>query len=110
MDSHPQGGAEKRYHKVASVQEIKPGSGMSVEVDGDDVAIFNFDGEFYAINDLCPHRGAPLSEGFLDAGKVFCAWHCFDFNLKTGESATVPSLRVQTYEVKVEGEDVFILR
>ena len=98
-----------RYHKVARTGEISAGSGKKVEVAGDQIAIFNFNGEFYAIHDLCPHRGGPLSEGFLEAGKVFCPWHCFDFNLKTGECSTVPSLRVSAYEVKVEGEDVFIL-
>jgi nitrite reductase (NADH) small subunit/3-phenylpropionate/trans-cinnamate dioxygenase ferredoxin subunit len=100
---------EKHYQLVARIDEIMPGSGKRVEVDGNQVAIFNFNGEFYAINDLCPHRGASLSEGFLDAGKVFCPWHCFDFNLKTGECLTVPSMAVQAYEVKVEDDHVFIL-
>ncbi len=100
---------EKRYYKVADVHEVLPGSGKRVEINGDDIAVFNFKGEYFAINDLCPHRGASLSEGFLDAGKVFCPWHCFDFNLKTGECTTVPSIRVQAYEVKVEGDEVFVL-
>ncbi|MBK6798242.1 MAG: hypothetical protein IPG76_16060 [Acidobacteria bacterium] len=52
---------------------------------------------------------APLCEGFLDAGKVFCPWHCFDFNLKTGESETIPSMRVQAYELKIDGDDIYLL-
>lgn len=104
-----QNGGEKRYHKVATIHDVRPGSGISVKVDRDEIAIFSASGEFYAVNDLCPHRGAPLSEGFLDAGKVFCPWHCFDFNLKTGECTTVPSMRVQTYEVKIEGDDIYVL-
>ncbi len=98
----------RRAHKVAAVDEIARGSGKKVEVEGDEIAIFNFNGIFYAISDICPHRGAPLSEGFLDAGKVFCPWHCFDFNLKTGECTTVPSLSVRTYELKIEGDDILI--
>lgn len=100
---------EKRYYKVASAGEIAPGAGRMVEVAEREIALFNFGGEVYATSDMCPHRGASLAEGFLDAGKVFCPWHCFDFNLKTGECATVPSLRVQTYEVKIEGGEVFVL-
>ncbi len=100
---------EKRYHRVASAGEIAPGSGRMVEVAEREIALFNFGGEVYATSDMCPHRGASLAEGFLDAGKVFCPWHCFDFNLETGECATVPSLRVQTYEVKIEGGEVFVL-
>ncbi len=100
---------EKRYHKVASAGEIAPGAGKLIEVAEREIALFNFGGEFYATSDMCPHRGASLAEGFLDAGKVFCPWHCFDFNLKTGECSMVPSLRIETYEVKVEGDEVFVL-
>ena len=99
---------EKRYYRVASIGEISLGAGRVVEVGGEEVALINFNGEYYAISDLCPHRGASLAEGFLDGGKVFCPWHCFDFNLKTGECGTVPSLRVRTYEVKIVGEDIFV--
>jgi nitrite reductase (NADH) small subunit len=96
------------FYKVASVHEIAPGSGIKVEIGGNEIAVFHFNGGFYAIDDLCPHRGAPLSEGFLEDGKVFCPWHCFDFNLRSGESATVPSLRVKAYEIKIEGDDLFV--
>jgi NAD(P)H-dependent nitrite reductase small subunit len=109
MIAQNQNSGETRSHKVATVDEIARGSGKKVEVGGNEIAIFNFNGIFYAISDICPHRGAPLSEGFLEAGKVFCPWHCFDFNLQTGECTTVPSLNVRTYEVKIEGDDVLIL-
>jgi nitrite reductase/ring-hydroxylating ferredoxin subunit len=99
---------EKRYYRAASTGEIPPGTGRLVEVAGEEIALFNFDGAYHAVSDLCPHRGASLAEGFLDGGKVFCPLHCFDFDLKTGECATVPPLRVRTYEVKVEGQDVFV--
>lgn len=108
MDSDVAYDREKRYYRVASVCEIPPGTGRLVEVAGEEVALFNFNGEYYAISDLCPHRGASLAEGFLDGGKVFCPWHCFDFDLKTGECATVSSLRVRPYEVKIIGEDIFV--
>jgi nitrite reductase/ring-hydroxylating ferredoxin subunit len=100
---------EKQFRKVAQVGEIAAGEGKVVEVAKTDIAVFNFGGVFYATSDPCPHRGASLADGFLEAGKVFCPWHCFDFNLKTGECGMVPSLRVQTYEVKVEGDEVFVL-
>lgn len=101
--------SDTRLYKIATKDEIKPGSGKSVNVGRDTIAIFNFGGEFYALDDLCPHRGAPLCEGFLDAGKVFFPWHCFDFNLKTGESETIPSMRVQAYELKIDGDDIYLL-
>jgi NAD(P)H-dependent nitrite reductase small subunit len=100
---------EKRFHKVASASEVSPGAGKLIEVDEREIALFNFGGEFYATSNMCPHRGASLAEGFLEAGKVFCPWHCFDFNLKTGECSMVPSLRIETYEVKIVGDEVFVL-
>src|SRR5215510_7998090 len=108
MSSDAINNGEKRYQRVASVDAIPPGTGRMIEVAENDIALFNFNGQYYAISDLCPHRGASLAEGFLDVGKVFCPWHCFDFNLKTGECGTVPSLRVRTYEVKVEDQDIFV--
>lgn len=100
---------EKRYHRVGTLSEIRPGAGMSVQIGRDVIAVFNFGGEIFALNDLCPHRGAPLCEGFLDAGKVFCPWHCFDFNLRTGECTMVSSMSVAAYPVKIDGDDIYIL-
>jgi NAD(P)H-dependent nitrite reductase small subunit len=100
---------EKSYRKIADVGEVPPGAGVRVTIGNDEIALFNLNGEFYAINDLCPHRGASLSDGFLEQDKVFCPWHCFDFNLKTGESQVASHLRVATYPVKVEDGGIFIL-
>lgn len=100
---------EKSYHRVATITEVPPGSGIQVTIDHEDIALFNQAGEFFAVNDLCPHRGAPLNEGFLDQGKVFCPLHCFDFDLKTGACGMAPHLSVATYPTKTENGDVFIL-
>ncbi len=100
---------EKSYRKVAVATDVPLGEGIKVTVDDEDIALFNRSGEFYAISDLCPHRGAPLSEGFLEQDKVFCPLHCFDFNLKTGECGVASHLTVATYPTKVEDGDVFIL-
>src|SRR5262249_19460103 len=108
MNSDAMNNLEKRYYRAASICEIPSGAGRRVEVGGEGGALFNFNGEYYAISDLCPHRGASLTRRFLDGGKVFCPLHCIDFNLKTGECATVPSLCVRTYEVKIAGENIFI--
>ena len=102
-------GKEKRYRRVTDVAGFPLGGGIKVIIEGEEIALFNLNGEFYAISDNCPHRGAPLSEGFLEQDKVFCPLHCFDFNLKTGESQVASHLRVATYSVKVEDGGIFIL-
>lgn len=102
--------SEKPFHRVASISDVPLGSGIQVTIDDDDFALFNVGGEFFAIDDLCPHRGAPLSQGFLEQNKVFCPLHCFDFNLKTGECQVASHLSVATYPTKVENGEVFIQR
>lgn len=100
---------EKQFHRVAAVTEIPPQTGKTVSIGAQDIAVFNLDGTFFAINDCCPHRGASLSMGFIEGQRVLCPWHLFDFALPTGACGTMPHLRVCTYEVKVEGEAIYVL-
>lgn len=100
--------SEKKFYQVATLTDLPPQSGKTVSVGNQEIALFNLSGTFYAINDLCPHRGASLGEGYLDGGRVLCPLHCFDFDLQTGRCGIVPELKVSTYEVKVEGEEIFV--
>jgi len=80
--------------------EISAGAGARFELpDGNEVAVFNLGGEFYAIDNSCPHKGAPLSEGQLCGYVVECALHGWQFDVRTGECLTVPE-RIRTYEVR----------
>ena len=96
------------FVRVASTSDIKPGENKAVEVNGEHVALFNVDGEFFAISNTCPHRGGPLGEGYLEGDIVTCPWHGWRFNVKTGNNAIMPNMKVQSYPVKVEGSDVFV--
>jgi nitrite reductase (NADH) small subunit/3-phenylpropionate/trans-cinnamate dioxygenase ferredoxin subunit len=72
------------YVKVASVRDLPPGSGMTVEVGGKPVAVFNCDGAFFAIDDTCPHQGGPLGEGEVEGMVVTCPWHEWRYDVRTG--------------------------
>lgn len=96
------------FVKVASTADLKPGENKVVSVDGIDVALFNVDGEFFAISNTCPHRGGPLGEGYLEGDVVTCPWHGWRFNVKTGVSPVVPTAKVPSYKVKVDGSDILI--
>ncbi len=63
-------------------------------------------GQFCALDNQCPHRGGPLSEGMIEAGKVVCPWHAWAFDPATGETAESHE-KVTVYPISVEGEDVF---
>ena len=96
------------FVRVASVNDLKPGENKVVEVNGEQVALFNVDGEFFATTNTCPHRGGPLGEGFLEGDVVTCPWHGWRFNVKTGISPVVPTAKIPTYKVKVEDNDVLV--
>lgn len=96
------------FQRVAALAEIPVGTGKVVQVGDRDIAIFQYDQRFFAVDDFCPHRGASLGEGFVDKGRVLCPLHLFDFDLGTGACGTMPHLRVRTYNVKVEDDAVWI--
>ena len=78
------------FVKVCKTDDVKAGCGKSVEIDGKAVGVFNVDGKFYAINDVCGHRGGPLGEGLLMGDVVECPFHAGQFNVRTGDVANAP--------------------
>jgi NAD(P)H-dependent nitrite reductase small subunit len=91
---------------VAKVAELRPGEGKVVTAGDREVAVFNVAGKFYAVDNLCPHRGGPLGEGVLDGHVVTCPWHGWRFDVCTGVSPVVPTAKVDTFEVAIEGDEV----
>lgn len=92
--------------KVASISELSVGSSKTVEVQGKVIALFNVGGKIYALDNTCLHQGGPLGEGRLEGEVVTCPWHMWEFNVRTGEKVGEPSLRVATYPVQVDGDDI----
>jgi 3-phenylpropionate/trans-cinnamate dioxygenase ferredoxin component len=96
------------YVKVTSLSELPQGSAKAVEVNGKSVALYNVDGTVYATDNTCLHQGGPLGEGFLEGDVITCPWHMWEYNVRTGENLGDPSLKVATYAVKLEGDDVLV--
>ncbi|MCI0453790.1 MAG: non-heme iron oxygenase ferredoxin subunit [Candidatus Dadabacteria bacterium] len=95
--------------EVAKIGDIEPGQGMLVEVQGKEIALFNCDGSYYAIDNVCTHVGGPLSEGELEGDRVTCPWHGAEFDVKTGEVLGPPAKNsVRSYKVEVEGDSIKI--
>ncbi len=90
--------------KIASTRDVAPGKGQTIRVDGRQIALFNIDGEFLAIDDACPHMRADLSCGLLEGRTVTCTWHGWQFDLDTGQSVNVERARVRKYPVRVDGK------
>ncbi len=97
------------YHKVAWVGEVRPGQIKACEAGDRRVALCNADGRLYAVGDACTHAGVRLSEGWLYDGRIECALHGALFDVVSGAVLAPPaSAPVPTYDVKVEGEDVYV--
>jgi nitrite reductase/ring-hydroxylating ferredoxin subunit len=94
--------------KVAKVSEIPAGSGKVVEAGGKTIAVFNCDGTFYVIENTCRHQGGPLGEGSLSGKTVTCPWHGWEYDVTSGACAFDSSIAVQSFPVKVEGDDILV--
>jgi nitrite reductase (NADH) small subunit/3-phenylpropionate/trans-cinnamate dioxygenase ferredoxin subunit len=94
------------FHTVCKVGEVPEGEGKPVVVGNKVLALFCVKGQYYAIDDMCPHMGAPLSNGYAEDGIVTCSWHGWRFRLTDGAWADNPRLKIGCYPVRVEGEFV----
>ncbi len=89
--------------RVATVSELEPGTFRVVDVDDVMIAVFNIDGAFYAIEDVCTHDYETLTGGPVNGCEITCPRHGARFNIKTGEALCAPAYEpVSTFPVRVE--------
>jgi 3-phenylpropionate/trans-cinnamate dioxygenase ferredoxin component len=97
------------FFKVAVVSELPPGSKKLAEIEGRAIALFNVDGDFYAIDDVCTHDGGPLAEGDLEGCEIRCPRHGARFDVRTGKALCFPAFEpVASHVVEVRGDEVFV--
>ncbi|TNJ65884.1 Rieske (2Fe-2S) protein [Paenibacillus hemerocallicola] len=108
----------RQKYAVAKTSEIPPGTHKLVEAGGRSIGVYNVDGTFYALRNVCPHQGAELCKGLVrplivsDEAGVYeqtrqgeiirCPWHQWEFDIKTGCMIVDPDMRTRSYEVTVE--------
>jgi nitrite reductase/ring-hydroxylating ferredoxin subunit len=96
---------------VGKTSDLAPGEMKFVAVDRERVVLANVDGALYALRDVCGHRNAPLSRGKLIGCLIECPLHFAQFDIRTGKLVDGPvSADVAVYEVRVEGDTVYIKR
>ncbi len=82
--------------------ELPAGTCKTIDLpEGRELALYNVNGEFYATENFCPHKGAPLSAGILCEHTIECEWHGWQFDVRTGECLTVTE-KLKTYQVVIE--------
>ncbi len=97
-----------QFVKVAKKNEIPDDSGKAVEANGVPIALFKVNGKVRAVHQICPHQGGPLDEGGLDGNVVTCPWHGWDFDVTTGVCTFNDKIKVPVFNVKEEGDDVYV--
>lgn len=93
---------------VAKIADIPVGEGRPFEVNGKQIAVFNVDGKFHSIANVCPHRGGSLGDGQLSGKSVTCPLHAWEFDVETGDCISPGAGCVKTYPVEVQGADVLV--
>jgi NAD(P)H-dependent nitrite reductase small subunit len=96
------------WHRVAALSELpSEGLGHAVRADGLDIAVFRWNERVYAIENLCPHLGFPLSEGVVQDAEIICSWHGWRVRLDDG-SCRRERERAKTFACEIRGADVWV--
>jgi nitrite reductase (NADH) small subunit len=96
------------FIRAAQSSDIPPGSIHEFQVGATSVALANVEGKFFAINNVCMHRGGPLGEGELDRQIVTCPWHGWQFDVTTGHMVGNSAIAAPCYAVEVRDGDIFV--
>ena len=111
-------------HDVGAVEEVGPRQTKIVELGKRSIGIFNVKGQYYAMNNVCPHAGAPLCKGFVTGTPVSetpyavtweregeivrCPWHSWEFDIATGRAIAGPRRSVRTFAVHAKNGRLFV--
>jgi 3-phenylpropionate/trans-cinnamate dioxygenase ferredoxin component len=96
---------------IAKTDEVKPGERIVVEIGRYWIAVFNIDGTYYAIADVCTHDDGPLAEGELTGCEIECPRHGARFDVRTGKVTAPPAvIDVPRFDVRVEGDEIQVAR
>jgi nitrite reductase/ring-hydroxylating ferredoxin subunit len=98
-----------RWQRVAARADLSDDAALPVKLGDTPIALYLLDGEVHAIDDVCTHEFALLSQGFIDGGAIECPLHQARFCIATGRCLAPPAtVDLRTYVVRVEGEDILV--
>jgi nitrite reductase/ring-hydroxylating ferredoxin subunit len=92
------------FQKVANTQALKEGGLLGIEANGNKIVLAIVEGQVYAIDSVCSHKGGPLDEGSLNGHNLKCPWHYAVFDVRDGKVSdrTVWATNQRSYPVKVD--------
>jgi nitrite reductase (NADH) small subunit/3-phenylpropionate/trans-cinnamate dioxygenase ferredoxin subunit len=94
---------------VGPIGVFAPRQGRMVTVNGRHIALFRLGDEFFALDNLCLHRGGPICEGFIDHQDVVtCPWHGWSYEVRTGTMVQDPRVGLSKHEIRIDGDQIFV--
>jgi nitrite reductase (NADH) small subunit len=96
------------FVRVVGPGGLHPGSARAIHVGSYDVALFNVEGEYYALENVCPHQGSPIVDGWIEGRTVTCPWHAWCFDLRTGSLTLGNFAIIPRFEVRIEEDGVYL--
>lgn len=96
------------FHSAGRVEDVPVGQSRVVTINNRAIAVFNIEGKFFAVHNLCPHEGGPLNEGRVKGFVVSCPWHDLAFDIRNGQGTEGGGYCVGSYEVRVESGEIFV--
>jgi nitrite reductase (NADH) small subunit len=95
-------------HRVARLADLPDGSGYRVQIAGRELALFRRGDRVFALDGICPHRGALLAFGEAREGVAYCPLHAWGFDVATGRCTDPERVVVETFPASVEGGEVMV--
>ena len=93
---------------ACAVSDIPENRAKMLIIGGENIALFKYEGKLSAVHNLCKHQNGPLSEGKIIDGCITCPWHGYQYLPENGQSPPPFTEKVCTYDVRVEGDRVFV--
>ncbi|MGK9452270.1 nitrite reductase small subunit NirD [Acidithiobacillus caldus] len=98
-----------QWFPLGKVSDVPSGGGRYAETPVGQIAVLcNEDGELFAVHNHCPHRGGPLSEGFVSGKTVFCPLHNWQIDLESGKALPPDQGCVKTFLLKTENDEIWL--
>ena len=109
VQTAPAGAGETpRFIRVASMHEVRPGTGKLVTMMGRDIGLFNVGGRIEAIDNTCPHNQRPIGTDGIRGSTVTCFWHNLTFELESGICTEAPHFKIRKYLVRVRKQEIYV--
>ncbi|MBB43378.1 MAG: hypothetical protein CMM44_06395 [Rhodospirillaceae bacterium] len=100
---------EIEFHAVGKVADLEEEEVMEIKAGGEEICIYNVEGEFFATHAICTHEDIGLADGFVEGDLIECPLHAACFEIKTGKAVNPPAeTDLKTYPVKVDGDSIYV--